>query len=83
MRIGDRGLSWDLFPEEYSRGAEGEMSPVKWMAAEVLSDKAYSSYSDVVREGGRRGGREGVSTQYCHYWVFGLSSGHLVLCFGS
>ena len=58
MRIGDRGLSWDLFPEEYSRGAEGEMCPVKWMAAEVLSDKAYSSYSDVVRRG-RDGGWEG------------------------
>ena len=53
VRIGDRGLSWDLFPEEYSRGADGEMSPVKWMAAEVLSEKAYSSYSDVVSRGGR------------------------------
>ncbi len=55
MRIGDRGLSWDLFPEEYSAMPDGEMCPVKWMAAEVLSGREYSTFSDVVsvcREGG-------------------------------
>ena len=48
MRIGDRGLSWDLYPEEYSKLPDGEMCPVKWMAAEVLSERKYSHYSDVV-----------------------------------
>ena len=49
MKIGERGLSWDLYPEEYNRLPDGEMCPVKWMAAEVLSEKKYSHYSDVVR----------------------------------
>ena len=49
MKIGERGLSWDLYPEEYNRLPDGEMCPVKWMAAEVLSDRKYSHYSDVVR----------------------------------
>ena len=48
MKIGERGLSWDLYPEEYNRLPDGEMCPVKWMAAEVLSEKKYSHYSDVV-----------------------------------
>lgn len=47
VRIGDRGLSWDLYPEEYCQMPDGEMCPVKWMAAEVLSDRKYSHYSDV------------------------------------
>lgn len=55
VRIGDRGLSWDLFPEEYSRMPDGEMCPVKWLAAEVLSERNYSHFSDVVgkKEGER------------------------------
>ena len=48
VRIGDRGLSWDLYTEEYHRLPDGEMAPVKWMAAEVLSERKYSHYSDVV-----------------------------------
>ncbi len=55
VRIGDRCLSWDLFPEDYSRMSDNEMCPVKWCAAEVLADKEYSHYSDVVR---RRWGRK-------------------------
>ena len=51
MRIGDRCLSWDLFAEDYSRMSDNEMCPVKWCAAEVLADKEYSHYSDVVRKG--------------------------------
>ena len=57
VKIGDRGLSWDFYPEDYNtieeRGGGGEETiayPVKWMAAEVLSDKRYSSSSDVVRD---------------------------------
>ena len=53
MRIGDRGLSWDLYTEEYHRLPDGEMAPVKWMAAEVLAERKYSHYSDVVRGIGR------------------------------
>jgi len=48
VRIGDRGLSWDLYPEEYSQMPDGEMCPIKWMAAEVLAERKYSHYSDVV-----------------------------------
>jgi hypothetical protein len=48
VKIGERGLSWDLYPEEYNRLPDGEMCPVKWMAAEVLSDRKYTHYSDVV-----------------------------------
>ena len=48
VRIGDRGLSWDLYTEEYHRLPDGEMAPVKWMAAEVLAERRYSHYSDVV-----------------------------------
>ena len=62
IRIGDRGLSWDLFPEEYSRLSNGDMCPIKWMSAEAISGSLYSHYSDVVsvgREGGRGGRREG------------------------
>jgi RYK receptor-like tyrosine kinase len=47
VRIGDRGLSWDLYTEEYHRLPDGEMAPVKWMAAEVLAERKYSHYSDV------------------------------------
>ncbi|XP_019853782.1 PREDICTED: tyrosine-protein kinase RYK-like [Amphimedon queenslandica] len=54
VKIGDRGLSWDFYPEDYNtieeRGGGGDETiayPVKWMAAEVLSDKRYSSSSDV------------------------------------
>ena len=64
IRIGDRGLSWDLFPEEYSRLSNGDMCPIKWMSAEAISGSLYSHYSDVVsvgRGGGREGGREGGS----------------------
>ena len=62
IRIGDRGLSWDLFPEEYSRLSNGDMCPIKWMSAEAISGSLYSHYSDVVsvgREGGKEGGRKG------------------------
>ena len=48
VRIGERGLSWDLYPGEYNQLPDGEMCPVKWMAAEVLSERKYSHYSDVV-----------------------------------
>ena len=56
VKIGDRGLSWDFYPEDYNTieerggGDETIAYPVKWMAAEVLSEKRYSSSSDVVRE---------------------------------
>ena len=61
VRIGDRGLSWDLFPEEYTRLPDGDIHPVKWMAAEVLSEREYSHYSDVVSKGGEgMAQREGV-----------------------
>ena len=51
IKIGDRGLSWDFHPEDYhilENDPEKNASPVKWMSPEVLADKKYSLYSDVV-----------------------------------
>ena len=51
IKIGDRGLSWDFHPEDYhilENDPEKNASPVKWMAPEVLAEKNYSLYSDVV-----------------------------------
>jgi RYK receptor-like tyrosine kinase len=50
VKIGDRGLSWDFYPEDYyTIDGGGEMIgiPVKWMAAETICDKKFSQYSDV------------------------------------
>ena len=48
IRIGDRGLSWDFYPNEYLRQPNGDMLAVRWMAAEVLSQGAHTRFSDVV-----------------------------------
>eukprot|EP00731_Ephydatia_muelleri_P029516 Em0021g39a len=47
IRIGDRGLSWDFYPNEYLRQPNGDMLAVRWMAAEVLSQGAHTRFSDV------------------------------------
>lgn len=51
IKIGDRGLSWDFYSEDYSNIEDGDKemiaSPVRWMAAEVIQDNKYSHYSDV------------------------------------
>ena len=53
IKIADRGLSWDFYPEDYSNleekeGREMIASPIRWMAAEVIAERKYSHYSDVV-----------------------------------
>ena len=46
-------MSWDYYPEDYcnveeKEGREMIASPIRWMAAEVVVDRKYSHYSDVV-----------------------------------
>ena len=63
IRIGDRGLSWDFYPNEYLRQTNGDMVAVRWMSAEVLAQGAYSRFSDVVS--GPRGGGGGRGRLNC------------------
>ena len=56
IKIADRGLSWDHYPEDYcnvdqKEGREMIALPIRWMAAEVIAERKYSHYSDVVRRG--------------------------------
>ena len=48
VKIGDRGLSWDFYPDDYQPTASGEYVPYRWAAIEVLEENQYSIYSDVV-----------------------------------
>ena len=48
IKIGDRGLSWDFYPDDYEITANGEYVSVKWASVEVLEELQYSMYSDVV-----------------------------------
>ena len=48
VKIGDRGLSWDFYPDDYQPTATGEYIPSKWAAVEVLEENQYSVYSDAV-----------------------------------
>ena len=55
IKIADRGLSWDHYPEDYcnvdqKEGREMIALPIRWMAAEVIAERKYSHYSDVVRK---------------------------------
>ncbi|XP_065888443.1 tyrosine-protein kinase RYK-like [Dysidea avara] len=47
VKIGDRGLSWDFYPDDYQVTPNGEYVPVKWASVEVLEEQQYSMYSDV------------------------------------
>ena len=48
VKIGDRGLSWDFYPDDYQLTTNGEYVPFKWAAVEVLEENQYSVYSDAV-----------------------------------
>ena len=48
VKIGDRGLSWDFYPDDYQLAPCGEYIPFKWAAVEVLEENQYSVYSDAV-----------------------------------
>ena len=50
VKIGDRGLSWDFYLEDYVvlGSSDQDALPIRWLAAEVISNRSYSQYSDVV-----------------------------------
>ena len=87
VKIGDRGLSWDFYPEDYSiieggggRGGDETIAfPVRWMAAEVLSEKRYSAASDVVSWKLTTHNPFLFHAHSCKHFHF---SGHLELCCG-
>ena len=48
VKVGDFGLSRDIYSHNYYRmGSKGRV-PVKWMAPESLTDNIYTVYTDVV-----------------------------------
>ena len=48
VKVGDFGLSRDIYSHNYYRmGSKGKV-PVKWMAPESLTDNIYTVYTDVV-----------------------------------
>ena len=48
VKVGDFGLSRDIYSNNYYRmGSKGKV-PVKWMAPESLTDNIYTVYTDVV-----------------------------------
>ena len=49
VMVGDNSLSRDLFPDDYDCLGDNENRPVKWLAVEALTGKAFSPASDVVR----------------------------------
>jgi len=48
VKIGDHGLSWDFYPDDYQLTPSGEHVSVKWAAVEVLEEHQYTTYSDAV-----------------------------------
>ena len=50
IKIGDSGLSRDLYKDAYIELFSGKRSvPVRWMAVESLKDNQYTTASDAVR----------------------------------
>lgn len=47
VKVGDFGLTCDLYSSDYFRKSDKELLPVRWMSPESLKDGIYSSYSDV------------------------------------
>lgn len=47
VKVADSALSRDFFPTDYHPHEKGPTLPVKWMAAETLTDLLYSTMSDV------------------------------------
>lgn len=50
VQITDNALSRDLFPADYHCLGDNENRPVKWMSIESLTQKTFSTASDVVSE---------------------------------
>ena len=69
VKIGDRGLSWDFYPDDYQVTPNGEYVPVKWASVEVLEEQQYSMYSDVVSNTCRQ------NTVYIHVLYVSYKSG--------
>ncbi|KAL1454903.1 hypothetical protein WDU94_009033 [Cyamophila willieti] len=47
VKIGDLGMSRDVYQHDYYRKGGKGLMPVRWMAPESLSDGVFTSYSDV------------------------------------
>lgn len=47
VKVGDFGLSRDLYSSDYFRKSNKELLPIRWMAPESLKDGIYTSRSDV------------------------------------
>lgn len=48
VKLADSGLSRDLFPDDYSCLNDNENRPIKWMALESITSRAYNGASDIV-----------------------------------
>src|SRR6218665_830123 len=49
VRLTDKALSRDVFPNEYHCLGDNENRPVKWLALEALNFRIFSPASDTVR----------------------------------
>ena len=53
IKIGDFGLTEDMYGTNYYRRGEGDESnervPIRWMAPESIEEEVYNEKTDVVR----------------------------------
>lgn len=47
VKVGDFGMTRDIYERDYYRKGSKGLLPVRWMAPESLKDGVFSSYSDV------------------------------------
>ena len=50
IKVGDFGLSRDIYCRNYYQGGRGEKAPARWMPIEALVDGLWTEKSDVVRD---------------------------------
>ncbi len=48
VRVGDFGLTRDIYTSHYYQAHQGAKIPVKWMAPEALNDRISNEKTDVV-----------------------------------
>ncbi len=51
VKVGDFGLTRDIYTNDYYRACQNAKVPVKWMAPEALNDRICNEKTDVVRTG--------------------------------
>lgn len=49
VKLTDNSLARDLFPGDYNCLGDNENRPVKWLSTEAITERRFSSASDVVR----------------------------------